>query len=84
MKEIIQSLEKISKLAAAQAADVKELEKAISAARDAIKKNEKDSRLETLDGELSIWQSKLSVIVKEPIGRQGISKHCLHWVGKLK
>ena len=83
MKQIINELEKLSTLAA-KSPDVREIETVIKLAREAVKKAGSDPRLENLDSELSTWQSKLSVIFKEPIGRQGMSKHCLHWVEKLK
>ena len=83
MNEIIQHLEEIAKLAG-KSGDVREVESALKLAREAVKKSPGDPRLQELDLELSIWQSKLSVIFKEPIGRQGMSKHCLYWVEKLK
>lgn len=39
--------------------------------------------LEKLDGELSTWQNKLSVILAEPAGRQGMAKHALYWAEQL-
>ena len=40
--------------------------------------------LQELDKELEIWESKLSVILNEPIGRQGMAKHAAHWIERLK
>jgi hypothetical protein len=40
-----------------------------------------------LEDELVIWKAKLPVILKEPVGRQGMSRHARHWIeelGKLK
>ena len=83
MTEIIQYLEKIAKLAN-KSTDSRAIESAIKLAREAVKKAGNDARLQNLDSELSTWQSKISVIFKEPMGRQGMSKHCLYWVEKLK
>ena len=83
MKELIQQLEKIAKLAN-KSSDAREIESAIKLAREALKKAGSDPRLVNLDLELSTWQSKIAVILQEPIGRQGMSKHCLYWVEKLK
>ena len=83
MNEIIQQLENLSKLAA-KSSDPREVEPAIKLAREAVKNSGANPLLQTLDLELSTWQSKISVIFKEPIGRQGMSKHCLYWVEKLK
>ena len=83
LKELIQQLELIAKLAN-KSSDAREIESAIKLAREAVKKDRSDPRLVNLDLELSTWQSKISVIFKEPIGRQGMSKHCLYWVEKLK
>ena len=40
--------------------------------------------LKELDAELLIWQSKLSVILSEPVGKKGMAKHARHWVERLK
>ena len=37
-----------------------------------------------LDGEMEVWQTKLSVILKEPVGREGIARHAKHWVEELR
>lgn len=39
--------------------------------------------LERLNGELDVWQSKISVILKEPVGREGMARHAKHWVQEL-
>ena len=41
------------------------------------------SLLEKLDGELSTWQQKLPVILKEPVGRQGMAKHAAYWADQF-
>ena len=83
LKELIQQLELIAKLAN-KSSDAREIESAIKLAREALKNDRSDPRLVNLDLELSTWQSKIAVILQEPIGRQGMSKHCLYWVEKLK
>ena len=40
--------------------------------------------LKELDKELSIWQSKLEVILSETAGRKGMAKHARFWAEKLK
>ena len=40
--------------------------------------------LKELDTELSIWQSKLEVILKEPVGKKGMAKHARFWAEKLR
>ena len=43
-----------------------------------------DTLLMQLDAELSTWLAKWDVIVREPIGRQGMAKHARHWAERLK
>ena len=40
--------------------------------------------LQNLDEELKIWHSKIDVILKEPIARQGMAKHATYWVEKIQ
>ncbi len=77
--DIIKSLEEIAKLAKSST-DLEKTSAAIQIAREWAKK----SKLDQLDAELSTWQSKLEVIFKEPVGRQGMTKHAQHWAEKLK
>lgn len=42
----------------------------------------KRALLEKLESELSIWQSKLGILLKEPAGRQGMAKHAQYWIKK--
>ena len=44
----------------------------------------KDLKLGQLETELSVWQSKLEVILKETVGRQGMAKHASFWAEKLR
>ena len=70
------------------------VEEAVRAARDLVgaalvvaKKNGQAQGLpllEELEKELSVWQSKLSVILNEPIGKKGMAKHARFWVEKLR
>ena len=91
MNRVIASLEEIARLAKT-AREPAEMEKALEAARGAIQllKDEisrppKSSGLEmTLDQELSTWQSKLAVIWKESVGREGMARHAKYWVDKLR
>ena len=82
-KDIQESLEQIAR-SAKSAKDAAELGKAIAAARDLLKSSNGTAPLQALDSELSVWQTKLPVIFKEPIGRQGMAKHALHWIEELK
>lgn len=34
--------------------------------------------------ELEIWRSKLAVIFKEPVGRQGMARHAKFWADRIK
>jgi len=78
--KITASLEEIARLAKASAEPAK-VEEAIKTAR-AVLQGLKGT--EELDKELSIWQSKLPVILKEPAGRQGMVKHVHYWMERLK
>ena len=80
MKEILDSLEKIERAARGDASQV---EPAILSARKSLS-GTKDGKLKQLDEELSVWQKKLNVILKEPVGREGISKHARHWMEELR
>ena len=80
MKEIIQSLEQIEKTV--RGADAGKTEAAIQSARKALAAS-KQQGLEHLGEELSTWQKKLNVILKEPAGRQGMAKHVRYWIEGL-
>jgi len=89
LKDVVVSLEKLGKQAASAPEAVK-VEEAIKTSRAALQ-TVRDSAgenlkgmLTQLDSELSTWQSKLSVILKEPAARQGMSKHVNYWVERLK
>ena len=63
-------------------------EEAIKTTRDLIKHSKEneslDASLKQLDSELATWESKLSVILKEPVGKEGMVRHVEYWIGKLK
>ena len=63
-------------------------EEAIKTTRDLIKHSKEnenlDASLKQLDSELATWQSKLPVILKEPVGKEGMVKHIQYWIVKLK
>ncbi len=87
MKKIISKLEEISQLAKTSSGPEKTAE-AIKALR-ALVKDPKEAAgskelLGKLDGELEIWQAKIAVIFKEPVGRTGMSRHAKHWVEQLQ
>ena len=83
MKNIIVSLEGIAS-AAEKDSDVSKAEQAIKSARGLIKNFPADPLLKELDRELSVWQSKLAVILKEPAGKKGMAQHARFWVEKLR
>ena len=80
MKNIIESLEQIEKVARGDAAKVGQ---ALQAARKTLS-GAKNDKLKQLDEELSTWQKKLDVILKEPVGREGMAKHAKHWAEELR
>ncbi len=89
MKNITPELENIAK-SVKVSSDVSKTEQAIQATRTAIENYKKTAKpeqaalLEKLENELKTWQTKLSVILREPVGRQGMAKHAEHWIEQLK
>lgn len=89
MKNITPELENIAK-SVKVSSDASKTEQAIKSARIAVEnykkiaKPEQAALLEKLENELKTWQSKLSVILREPVGRQGMAKHAEHWIEQLK
>lgn len=88
LKPIIEHLENISRLVKSSS-DTKKISEAISLANAAVQKSKSGisngqlAMLGQLETELSTWQSKLDIILKEPVGRQGMTKHAQHWAEKL-
>ena len=87
--EVITGLEAIARVAK-NAANPAETVRAIQSVRDLVQSlktteaTEIKKSLSQLDSELSTWQSKLDVILKESVGRQGIAKHAHYWVERLE
>ena len=88
MKKITDKLEEIVHLAKNPSESSKTAE-AIKVLRTLVKDAKaagtagKES-LERLSVELEVWQGKLSVILKEPAGREGMARHAKHWVEELR
>ena len=63
-------------------------EEAIKMTRDLIKHSKEnesfDASLRPLDSKPPTWESKLPVILKEPVARQGMAKHANFWAEKLR
>ena len=81
MKEVIASLENIEKVA--RRGDAAQVQQAIRSARKSLT-GAKDDKLKQLDEELSTWQKKSDVILKETVGREGMAKHAKHWAEELR
>ena len=77
MKEIIQALEEIEKNV--KGGDRAKIEKAIQSAKSKL-----SPPTHRLHEELSVWQTKLDIILKEKAGREGMAKHARHWVEELR
>ena len=78
MKELIESLKKIEKLVKSTADEAK----IVPAIGEAIVSAKKEKQTQ-LESELSVWQGKAKTILKDMAGRQGMAKHCGHWIEKL-
>ena len=79
-EKIALGLEEVAHLAKSSN-DAAKIKEAISAVKELI--SGKDP-FQQLDTELATWQSKLSVILKEPVGREGMVKHARYWAEKIK
>ena len=76
MDKIRSGLEEIARLVKSSG-EASQIHEAIQAVRNLRPGKE-------LDQELAVWQSKLDVILKEPIGREGMAKHARYWAEKIK
>ena len=76
MDKIRSGLEEIARLVRSSG-EASQIHEAIQAVRNLRPGKE-------LDQELAVWQSKLDVILKEPIGREGMAKHARYWAEKIK
>ncbi len=89
MRDIISGLEEMAHLMRGTL-DQSKMKEVIQKVRDSIPdlktQMDKDSQvlLAQLDAELSTWQTKSEIILKEPVGREGIAKHVRYWVEKLQ
>lgn len=82
MQTINGSLEALAS-AIDKGADLAKVTEAIKSTRE-LTKGKDVPALKELDAELSVWQSKLSVILSEPEGKKGMAKHARFWAEKLK
>ncbi len=82
MEKISASLETIAETVEKNA-DVSKTDTAIKSARNLIK-DQASPMLKELDKELATWQLKLSVILKETVGKKGMAKHARFWAEKLR
>ena len=83
MEGLIQGLERLAHLVKSSK-DEKVIREAIQLLRDRVGAIHELPLRNELDHELEIWQSKLAVILEEPVGRQGMAKHAEYWIEKLK
>ncbi len=89
MKRLIVSLEAIADLAD-RASDLSKTQAAIQSAKILVQESKKkegqaeQASLQQLETELDTWQSKLSVILNEPVGKKGMAKHARFWAEKLR
>ncbi|MGH7197533.1 MAG: hypothetical protein ACREH5_02170 [Candidatus Omnitrophota bacterium] len=87
-QELIDALEKVAHLA--RTAEPAKTGEAIEIAKTFIKNlkgkshHVPEASLSQLEQELSTWQAKLGVILKEPVGREGMAKHAHHWMEELR
>ena len=79
-EKICSSLEEIARLVKSSN-DAAKIKEAIGHVRDLILGQESSKQL---DSELSTWQTKLAVILKEPAGREGMAKHARYWAERIK
>ena len=89
MEKISTSLEAIA-VAVDKGSDSLKVEEAIKATKHLVEESKKKSGGEQaaafgqLETELATWQSKLAVILKEPVGQKGMVKHARYWAERLK
>ena len=82
MQTISESLEALA-TAIDKGTDLVKAAEAIKSTRE-LTKGKDGPILKELDAELSVWQSKFSVIMNEPVGKKGMAKHARFWAAKLK
>ena len=74
MQELIKGLEQISHNAISK--NLKELLPQLQNTKKLAQSFKQDQLVQ----EISAWESKLDVILAEPIGRKGMSRHASHWI----
>lgn len=82
-REVILGLEEIARLVKKNTEDAK-VAGTISGVRNRLGGLKDKPSFKQLDEELTVWETKLNVILKEPAGRQGMAKHALYWAEQLK
>jgi len=86
-QELIAALEKVAHLARTEPAKTgAALEMASGLIKELKGKSHHipEESLGRLEQEVFTWQSKLGVILKEPVGREGMAKHAHHWIEELR
>lgn len=85
MQKTLKCLEIISHLAKGSA-DAAQVRKAIESARAAVQeeRSANSALFAQLDSELSVWLTKLDVLLNEPAGRHGMAKHAIYWLEQIK
>ena len=85
IKDVILCMQEIEK-SAKGAADTSKIKKDIQSAKTKLAGAGGGHALplKRLSDELSVWQDKLDMILKESAGRQGMAKHARHWVEELR
>ncbi len=89
MQELLKSLEEIAHRVK-NSTELAPVKQSVDAARknaNAVKSKAQPAlkaTLEKLEAELGIWLTKLDVILKEPVGRQGMEKHARYWAEELR
>lgn len=86
-QELIEALEKVAHLARTEPAKTgAALEIAWGLVKELKGKTHHipEEFLGQLEQELSTWQAKLGVILKEAVGREGMAKHAHHWIEELR
>ena len=79
MQDACKALETLARLAEGTADEAK-LKATIEEIKTLVKGNSEAAHLEE---ELKVWQTKLPLILKEPVGRKGMAKHARFWAERL-
>ena len=79
-EKICSGLEEVARLVKSTN-DASKIKEAIAALRNLVSG---DASYKQLDAELDTWQTKLAVILKEPVGCEGMAKHARYWAERIK